>query len=70
MPIYRRRDLKPAKPPDDERFLRAAKAAATRALNRQERERRIEAADAESRRNQPGQGGRRNAASERPANDP
>ena len=30
----------------------------------------IEAADAESRRNQPGQGGRRNAASERPANDP
>ena len=54
--IIRRRDLKPAKELSDEQFLARAKAAATRAMNRQERQRQYEAAEAANRRNQPGQG--------------
>lgn len=42
MALYHRKNLKPAKRPDDETLLRTAKASATRATNRRERERRAE----------------------------
>lgn len=54
--VPRRRDLKPAKPVSDEALLRAAKGSATRAANRLERARRAEAAAAEARAIERGQG--------------